>query len=146
MASEVGYLYFIIEDDNTVSEKRIKIGVSKDIDKRYKKYTTENPHNPKIYKLIKAYNYFKLERLLHKEFDQYRIEGSEWFKITTEQVDNICALIDFSTENIVGFQTKTNSVETKTNSVEDYIVVKNNNKKSKKRKTKNKKGNMCIIL
>lgn len=57
-----------------------KIGVSDDPDKRFKSIQA---HNPFEIELVKVYGYrssdaHKIERYLHKQFNEYRVRG-EWF-------------------------------------------------------------------
>lgn len=64
----------------------IKIGVSKDVEKRLKTVQTGRSEKVHIYHNEEREDAYKLERLLFKKFARYRKEG-EWFKgISPEEV------------------------------------------------------------
>lgn len=69
-----GYIYIYKQNDN------YKIGKSKKIDCRIRKYITENPYEIELF--LKAYvcDYGKAEKELHNIFKESRInEDREWF-------------------------------------------------------------------
>ena len=71
-------VYFIQESTGLV-----KIGLTKNIEKRLKTYETHNPHTLKLLKIIRCANLKeaqRLERSLHKKFSEFKING-EWFAL-----------------------------------------------------------------
>lgn len=66
---------YIIRIQNT---NKYKIGLTKNLRRRIKQFSTGNPENLKIDYFIATKRYKQLEIELHKTFEQYRI-GGEWF-------------------------------------------------------------------
>jgi len=54
----------------------LKIGITKDIERRFKEINSTNPSQTKVLFFIK--DVYLLEKILHLKFDQYRFD-SEWF-------------------------------------------------------------------
>lgn len=77
-------MYFIKDPDS----KAIKIGVSKNPERRLKQLQTGDVgHNLYFMKLIKTNEMFVLEKELHKRFRTDRIsQKGEWFKPSKELV------------------------------------------------------------
>lgn len=74
-----GWIYFIAEDNN----QRIKIGYSKDPEKRLKQLKTGNSNGLRIVKTIPG-NKIE-ENKYHKYFERYKIPNSkEWFIFSEE--------------------------------------------------------------
>lgn len=74
-----GYIYIYKQNDN------YKIGKSKRIDCRNKKYITENPDLIELYFKVRVKNYSEAELKLHSIFKDYRInENREWFKLNDD--------------------------------------------------------------
>jgi hypothetical protein len=79
-----GYVYFICDNMDNV-----KIGLSKDIDSRFKTYT-EMPYNPEIIHLLKCSDMVKVEEFFHNKFSSKRFKG-EWFKLDDKDIKYIKA-------------------------------------------------------
>jgi hypothetical protein len=75
-----GFVYIA----HTTNTNNYKIGITKDITKRYKSFKTGNP-NIYIIATKKSYDPRAEERMLHKIFCSTRING-EWFALTKEQI------------------------------------------------------------
>jgi len=76
---------YIIKNQNT---KKYKIGITKNLKKRIKQFSTGNPENIKIVYFIKTKHYKSLEVHLHEIFKNYRI-GGEWFNFSDEKLSEI---------------------------------------------------------
>ena len=61
--------------------KEIKIGVTDDIEKRLKNIQTGNSQEIILYYIEEREDAYKVEKKLHKFFDDYRMEKGEWFFI-----------------------------------------------------------------
>lgn len=81
-------LYFITSVENLDSDPRnVKIGISKNIERRIGQLQTGSPHKLKLMGYIEANNDKKLEKTLHKKYSNHRGIG-EWFCL------NACAVLD----------------------------------------------------
>jgi len=83
---KTGYIYVIKSQDN------YKIGVTKNIKNRTKKYITESPHKIKVVISAKVKDHLNKERFLHNFFKKSRIRG-EWFSLTEQDIQTITAYI-----------------------------------------------------
>lgn len=73
----VGYIYFIRDELG-----HIKIGIAKNIKKRFDTIQTYNPMRLEVYRTLEIENMqiaSKLEKILHTKFKEYRLQG-EWFE------------------------------------------------------------------
>ena len=82
-------VYFILNSET----KLIKIGCSKDINKRYKDLQSQNEHLGYTSKLILldkilVENYYDLEQYIHSKFSNKRVIN-EWFDISVEDIKDI---------------------------------------------------------
>ena len=80
-----GLVYFITVENNT---NVVKIGYTTNLVDRFNALQTGNHCELTVYKTIKNVPR-RLEKKLHRFFSKYRIRG-EWFKITTDQIDDVC--------------------------------------------------------
>lgn len=64
-----------------------KIGVSKNPDKRIKSMETGNPDDLVIFYRYKTKNAHKIERILHRLFESYKVK-LEWFELPIYEVRN----------------------------------------------------------
>lgn len=80
-----------------------KIGVSKNSKKRLKQLQTGCPYNIEIKHIFFSKFAYKVESILHREFNTYKIDidekklNGEWFILTSDQVSNFinrCQLIE----------------------------------------------------
>jgi len=78
-------VYFITDAPFT---GRAKIGRSFDCEKRLKQLQTGNPTPLKIYDKIYTHDCVKLEKELHTQFKDRRIQG-EWFTISTKEIGDL---------------------------------------------------------
>ncbi len=72
-----GYLYFIVELPYT---DKVKIGISKNPQKRLKQLQTGNPNKLIIYHMFESEDYKLLERTMHNICKDLKIIG-EWFEL-----------------------------------------------------------------
>jgi hypothetical protein len=79
-----GYVYFIADNMNN-----IKIGLSKNMDSRFKTYT-EMPYDPEIIHLLQCSDMVKVEEYFHNKFSNKRFKG-EWFKLDDKDIKYIRA-------------------------------------------------------
>ena len=77
----MGYVYLIHDTDNDT----YKIGVTKDLNKRIKSLQTGNSSELKLIESFRTDYPFRLETMLHRNFEQYR-ELNEWFRIPKDIV------------------------------------------------------------
>ena len=89
-------IYFIRE----VWGKLIKIGKTKDIKNRYRKYVTENSKEIEIIKIIEYDDYTSWEIWRHELFDNYRVRW-EWFKLPKHEIEFIKS---FTIENLIKYE------------------------------------------
>ena len=81
------YIYFILNDDS----QAVKIGIAKNVKRRLASLQTSSPSGLKLLGTIKTKSVNdarKIEKSLHKRFDENRIRG-EWFKADVELLDYI---------------------------------------------------------
>lgn len=81
-----GYIY-VIE-----SQGLHKIGKTKDIANRIKKYITENPHEIKLVSKFNVSDYTEAEKILLDAFKGKKVMG-EWFNLGKEDVKSIKSLL-----------------------------------------------------
>ena len=80
-----GYIYFIKEfHSNTY-----KIGKSKNIVERLRMFNVKLPFEWELIHSIKVDDYSLIEKLIHKEFSDKRISGTEWFNLDEEDIERI---------------------------------------------------------
>lgn len=80
-----GYVYFIKEfHTNTY-----KIGKSKSIEERLRMFNVKLPFEWEITHFIKTSDYSLAEKLIHRMFDKKRINGTEWFELTEDDIQDI---------------------------------------------------------
>ena len=84
MSKVKGYIYYIL------CGEMLKIGYSKDINRRMKTFKTGNPNELKL--LLYHEGTTDTEWFLHKRFEQYRKQGTEWFEFSNK----IRQYIDFT--------------------------------------------------
>lgn len=83
-----GYVYFIyIPELYQKGMTQVKIGHTKNLDKRLRQLQTGNPFKLSIYKTHKTINYKQIEHELHVKYKSKKVLN-EWFQITLEDVDN----------------------------------------------------------
>lgn len=87
-------VYFILNEDT----KLIKVGCSKDINKRYRDLQSQNEHLGYTNKLvlldkILVDNYYDLEQYIHNKFSEKRVIN-EWFDITEKDINEIKSELD----------------------------------------------------
>lgn len=76
-----GYVYFIMS-----TNKLVKIGVTKNVDRRLSELQTGSPGKMKLLGFIKTTKPYDLEKRLHKKYKDLRISG-EWFNIHEVDVE-----------------------------------------------------------
>jgi len=81
-AKTEGYIYFVKSDTGYT-----KIGMTSNIDTRFKALKTTSPHKLNLICTVKGFDYEKLERKAHKHFKQRKAEG-EWFDINLDQIND----------------------------------------------------------
>jgi hypothetical protein len=79
------YIYFMIE---TPYNNKVKIGKTKDTEKRLKVLQTGNPNKLYVYHKIHVPVSINYESTLHKQYATRRILGGEWFNFTIEELNN----------------------------------------------------------
>lgn len=83
-----GYVYLLkVRNESNL----YKIGRSRVPHNRLKTFNVKLPFPVELIALIKTDNMYSLEKMLHRRFDHKRSEG-EFFYLTTEDVQSICAL------------------------------------------------------
>jgi hypothetical protein len=78
---KTSYIYFA----KVKNKDMVKIGISKDPNKRKSTIQTNIPYNIKIINKIKCGHPRKLEKILHQYFAKYRKRG-EWFKFNNKKI------------------------------------------------------------
>ena len=71
-------------------ENRFTVGAAKDFVSRRR--STYSRHNPglSLYRLLNAADHFALERFLHEQLEQWRIQrirSRSWYEVTSEEID-----------------------------------------------------------
>ena len=93
-----GYLYLMYED----GRKYIKIGVTIDVKRREKQLSpTKMPYKVRLLKKIKSRNYKKAEKILHRIYDKYRIDDTEYFDLDPLEVTCLMLLTADHLEDLV---------------------------------------------
>jgi len=90
-----GFVYFLESDFG------YKIGCTNDINRRFKELKTLMPFQLKLHSFIEFKKYEELERILHKSFEDKRING-EWFNLRDEDfeyIDEICRI--YKTDRVI---------------------------------------------
>ncbi|QYB17371.1 hypothetical protein PV-S19_0007 [Pacmanvirus S19] len=82
-----GYLYFITE---LPFNSKVKIGISKNPEKRLKQLQTGNPNKLIIYHTIKSPDYKELEKTMHNICVDLKIIN-EWFDISELELNSLIA-------------------------------------------------------
>lgn len=77
-------VYFIFQEGD---DTKCKIGKSKNPDERVKQLQTGNPNPLYIHKTLRGYT--ELETKIHADQAEKRIDKTEWFLISKEEVDEI---------------------------------------------------------
>lgn len=77
-------VYFIFQEGN---DRICKIGKSIDAEKRVIQLQTGNPNKLELYETLDGYT--ELENELHKRFNDKRIDGTEWFNLSKDEVDSL---------------------------------------------------------
>ena len=94
MKSTEGYVYLICDPLND----RYKIGVTKGkVNKRMLKLQTGNSTELHIICQYKTEFPFRMEKMLHLKYDQYRVHG-EWFDLPDNDIihfEEVCKDIEF---------------------------------------------------
>jgi hypothetical protein len=81
----LGYLYFISEEQ---FNNKVKIGISKNPEKRLKQLQTGNPNKLVIIHTIQSPDYKLLERTLHDICGDLRLVG-EWFELSESDLNKL---------------------------------------------------------
>jgi predicted transcriptional regulator len=80
-----GYVYFIKEfHTNTY-----KIGKAKNIENRLRMFNVKLPFEWEMVHHIETSDYSLAEKLIHKMYDNKRIERTEWFELTKQNIKDI---------------------------------------------------------
>ncbi len=94
---DIGYLYLFGMRDI------VKIGISKNLEKRIRILNSLLIDDTKLIFSIKIKNYSKIEKILHNKYKEKRIKG-EWFRLTEDNINEIKQYlnsIDNSVDNLV---------------------------------------------
>jgi hypothetical protein len=79
-------LYFIAENENgDYDNLRVKIGISKNIEKRLRTLQTGSPYELKLMGWIESDNDRAIEKRLHKKYERYRTH-LEWYRLSVYDV------------------------------------------------------------
>lgn len=73
------------------SESLYKIGRTKNVDKRFRAYSTENPYDTELVAHIEVEDCHSYERGLHEKYKEYRERG-EWFRFPDELLGEVKSL------------------------------------------------------
>lgn len=74
--------------------EKVKIGVTKDVNKRIKQLQTGNPRTiTPIYISRELSNAYILESILHSKYDKFRV-SKEWFSLSDEYIEKIIGYIE----------------------------------------------------
>ena len=106
--NNIGYVYLIVEWDN-IKEDFVpcKIGVTKgSIEKRIKKLQTGNNSNLHLQFYFKSDYPYKLEKMLHRHYHQYRNNG-EWFNLPNDSIMTFTTICE-EKETLIKFLIKEN--------------------------------------
>lgn len=79
-----GHVYFIKDPEINL----IKIGRSKELEKRFYALNKEFNENLEVVHKIYTDDCYSLEKILHERFDRVRFSG-EWFKLSDEDIEKI---------------------------------------------------------
>ncbi len=85
-SSKIGYIYII------KCEQYYKIGQSVDPAKRIISFSTDNPFGITIIRIAKVLDRFKVERCLHRSFQQKRHSG-EWFLLDNTDMTDLMKIL-----------------------------------------------------
>lgn len=90
----IGFVYFAYCPDlYKKGIQYIKIGHTKNLEKRLGQLQTGNPFKLVFYKTHKSIHYKKIENDLHHKYKSKKILN-EWFKMTLKEVDNEINLLN----------------------------------------------------
>lgn len=81
-----GYVYLIC-----MNNEYYKIGYAADVQARYLSIRSSSPYATKLVHVIATEHMARLERLLHDQFADKRMDG-EWFNLASDDVTTICGL------------------------------------------------------
>jgi len=82
-------VYFICVEGR---KNLVKIGMSKDCERRIKQLQTGNPDRLYIYRTIRSDKPYAVETSLHRFYKDAKYEkggGNEWYKVSKEKIDRI---------------------------------------------------------
>lgn len=82
-----GFVYLIQAPDGS-----FKIGRSKNVRDRVKTFNVKLPFDVEFLHLIETEDMYALEKSLHRRFASKRLRGSEFFQLSSRDVDYICSL------------------------------------------------------
>jgi len=78
----------------------VKIGVSKDVDRRLSDLQVAHPHDLTLLACVESSNANSLENRLHDRYSKYNING-EWFDLPNGELDNIVQKFNEQKESIL---------------------------------------------
>ncbi len=81
---EAGYVYFIKEHFSG----KVKIGKTKHMNSRMEMFGVKLPFEWDVIKTVKSADYSLTETLLHRKYENKRVNG-EWFDLTQSDIDDI---------------------------------------------------------
>ena len=90
---------YLISENVPLQNFYIKIGVSSDVEKRFKAIQMMNPRELSILKTIPSYCAYIVERYLHLVFSKYRMHG-EWFNLDDDAQEELFYLVNNYKKNI----------------------------------------------
>lgn len=85
----MGYVYLIEDQDN----KRYKIGVTRNLEKRLRNLQTGNSNKIKLIESFLTEYPFRLETMLHNKFKQFH-HYNEWYELDEANINNFLNLCD----------------------------------------------------
>lgn len=89
-----GFVYFAYHPDLYKKNiHHIKIGMTKNLDKRLKQLQTGSSFKLMFYKTYQSFDYKKIENNLHKKYKDKQVLN-EWFNIDLNEVDKILHELD----------------------------------------------------
>jgi hypothetical protein len=87
-AEKEGYLYVMYE----TGQKNVKIGKSINVPKREQQLnSTKMPIKVKLIGKVKSPYYSEAEKILHRIYARYRIDGTEWFNL--DPIETACLML-----------------------------------------------------
>jgi hypothetical protein len=83
-----GYLYVMYE----TGQKNVKIGISVNVPQREQQLnSTKMPIKVKLVGKVRSPYYAEAEKILHRLYDKYRIDNSEWFNL--DPIETACLML-----------------------------------------------------